>query len=84
MPIDARGTLIGDLVQFQLLAEPQISTVEGYLPAGTSLLRIHTAYQGLKYTILFLFIISFPAFCTFTTLDLCFLLAFKIPLKNFQ
>jgi len=30
-----RGTLIGDLVQFQLLAEPQISTVEGYLPADT-------------------------------------------------
>jgi len=84
MPADDRGKLIGDLGQFQLLAEPHIFMVEGYLPAGTSLLRIHTAYQGLKYTILFLFIISFPAFCTFTTLDLRFLLAFKIPLKNFQ
>jgi hypothetical protein len=55
MPTDDRGKLIGDLGQFQLLAEPQIFTVEGYFLAGTSLLRIHTADQSLKYMILFLF-----------------------------
>ena len=55
MLADDRGKLIGDLGQFQLLAEPHIFMVEGYLPAGTSLLRLHIAYQSLKYTILFLF-----------------------------
>lgn len=53
MLVNDRGERIGDLGQFQLLAESKMFT-EGYLPAGASLSRIHTVDQSLNYTILFL------------------------------